>query len=55
VQEEEEPSGWIKWIVGWFKWFIWGPSPNIYECLGAFFSADELKGGISEFYFIKHL
>jgi len=40
----EDSLGWYDWAVDWIKWFLWGPSPTINECLGAFFSSDELKG-----------
>jgi hypothetical protein len=37
-------SSWFYWmwslVWGWF----WGPSVCLYDCLSAFFSADELKG-----------
>lgn len=37
-------DSWMWWIWGWFRSWFWGPAVTIHDCLGAFFSADELKG-----------
>lgn len=38
------PDNWIWWLWSWFRSFFWGPAVNLHDCMGAFFSADELKG-----------
>ncbi|RXG69105.1 Ubiquitin carboxyl-terminal hydrolase 20 [Armadillidium vulgare] len=35
---------WIWSIWGWVRSWLWGPSVSLFNCLAAFFSADELKG-----------
>ena len=35
---------WLNWILDWLKSWFYGPSITLYDCLSAFFSADELKG-----------
>lgn len=37
-------DNWIWWLWNWFRSFFWGPAVNLHDCMGAFFSADELKG-----------
>lgn len=37
-------DNWIWWLWNWFLSFFWGPAVNLHDCMGAFFSADELKG-----------
>lgn len=37
-------DSWIWWFWHWFRSFFWGPAVNLHDCMGAFFSADELKG-----------
>ncbi|CRK98360.1 CLUMA_CG011720, isoform A [Clunio marinus] len=37
-------DSWIWWLWSWFRSFFWGPAVNLHDCMGAFFSADELKG-----------
>lgn len=37
-------EGWIWWLWNWFKSWMWGPAVTLYDCMAAFFSADELKG-----------
>jgi ubiquitin carboxyl-terminal hydrolase 20/33 len=37
-------DGWIWWFWNWFRSWFWGPAVSLYDCMGAFFSADELKG-----------
>ena len=37
-------DSWIWWLWNWFRSFFWGPAVNLHDCMGAFFSADELKG-----------
>lgn len=37
-------AGWFWWIWQWFRSFFWGPAVSLYDCMAAFFSADELKG-----------
>lgn len=37
-------DNWIWWLWSWFRSFFWGPAVNLHDCMGAFFSADELKG-----------
>lgn len=40
----QNPDSWVWWIWNWFRSFFWGPAVNLHDCMGAFFSADELKG-----------
>lgn len=35
--------GWFWWMWTWFRSWFWGPSVTLYDCMAAFFSADELK------------
>lgn len=37
-------QNWLHWIVDWLRSWFWGPTVSLHDCLGAFFSADELKG-----------
>lgn len=37
-------DNWVWWLWNWFRSFFWGPAVNLHDCMGAFFSADELKG-----------
>lgn len=37
-------DSWVWWLWNWFRSFFWGPAVNLHDCMGAFFSADELKG-----------
>lgn len=37
-------DNWLWWFWNWFRSFFWGPAVNLHDCMGAFFSADELKG-----------
>lgn len=37
-------DSWVWWFWNWFRSFFWGPAVNLHDCMGAFFSADELKG-----------
>ena len=37
-------SGWMYWMWSLVWNWLWGPSVNLYDCLSAFFGADELKG-----------
>lgn len=37
-------SGWISWFLQLMRSWLWGPTVSLYDCLSAFFSADELKG-----------
>lgn len=37
-------DNWIWWLWNWFRSFFWGPAVSLHDCMGAFFSADELKG-----------
>lgn len=37
-------EGWIWWVWNWFVSWLWGPAVTLYDCMAAFFSADELKG-----------
>lgn len=37
-------DSWMWYMWNWFRSFFWGPAVNLHDCMGAFFSADELKG-----------
>ncbi|XP_068146799.1 LOW QUALITY PROTEIN: ubiquitin carboxyl-terminal hydrolase 20 [Drosophila tropicalis] len=37
-------EGWISWMLGLLRSWIYGPSVTLYDCMASFFSADELKG-----------
>jgi ubiquitin carboxyl-terminal hydrolase 20/33 len=37
-------ESWMWWIFVWLKSWFWGPAVSLHDCMGAFFSADELKG-----------
>jgi ubiquitin carboxyl-terminal hydrolase 20/33 len=37
-------ESWVWWIFVWLKSWFWGPAVSLHDCMGAFFSADELKG-----------
>lgn len=37
-------EGWIWWVWNWLVSWLWGPAVSLYDCMAAFFSADELKG-----------
>ncbi|XP_052120000.1 ubiquitin carboxyl-terminal hydrolase 20 isoform X2 [Frankliniella occidentalis] len=37
-------QNWLHWVVDWLRSWFWGPTVSLHDCLGAFFSADELKG-----------
>jgi len=39
-----ESQGWFTWMWSLVWGWVWGPSGRLYDCLSAFFSADELKG-----------
>lgn len=40
----QNQDNWLWWFWNWFRSFFWGPAVNLHDCMGAFFSADELKG-----------
>lgn len=42
--EGQASGGWIYWMWSLVWSWFWGPNVNLYDCLAAFFSADELKG-----------
>ncbi|KAJ1526918.1 hypothetical protein ONE63_008467 [Megalurothrips usitatus] len=37
-------QNWLNWFMDWLRSWFWGPTVSLHDCLGAFFSADELKG-----------
>ncbi|EDW32863.1 GL10121 [Drosophila persimilis] len=37
-------DGWLAWMWGVFRSWLYGPSVTLYDCMASFFSADELKG-----------
>lgn len=37
-------QNWLHWFMDWLRSWFWGPTVSLHDCLGAFFSADELKG-----------
>lgn len=37
-------DSWVWWFWNWLSSFFLGPAVNLHDCMGAFFSADELKG-----------
>ncbi|KAL8625769.1 hypothetical protein ACOMHN_012361 [Nucella lapillus] len=37
-------QSWFTWVFSWMKSFFVGPTITLWDCLSAFFSADELKG-----------
>ncbi|KAK3927831.1 Ubiquitin carboxyl-terminal hydrolase 20 [Frankliniella fusca] len=37
-------QNWLHWVMDWLRSWFWGPTVSLHDCLGAFFSADELKG-----------
>ncbi|XP_034651600.1 ubiquitin carboxyl-terminal hydrolase 20 [Drosophila subobscura] len=37
-------DGWLTWMWGVFRSWLYGPSVTLYDCMASFFSADELKG-----------
>lgn len=37
-------DNWVWWFFVWLKSWFWGPAVSLHDCMGAFFSADELKG-----------
>lgn len=37
-------DSWFWWFMQWFRSWFWGPAVTLHDCMGAFFSADELKG-----------
>ncbi|CAG0897077.1 unnamed protein product [Darwinula stevensoni] len=39
-----QQQGWLSYMWSWLLSWFWGPSVDLHDCLGAFFSADELKG-----------
>ncbi|KAI9555211.1 hypothetical protein GHT06_017726 [Daphnia sinensis] len=43
-EDESVKQGWMSWMWNYVWGWFWGPSGHLYDCLSAFFSADELKG-----------
>lgn len=40
-------DNWVWWFFVWLKSWFWGPAVGLHDCMGAFFSADELKGDVN--------
>lgn len=43
VYQNQAQDGWFYWLLQWMRSWFWGPPVTLYDCMAAFFSADELK------------